>query len=207
MRAGAFFGQYVAARSAVHGWPVWLKYLIMFGGGLAPFLIGNLWVSIAALAVSVLLLLFRARVPARLALPLPWAFWIMMGALVAYHCAMTSPLRGALYLTNLLAAIYLARLVTMTTPVNDIMDAIAAATRPLRFVGGNPEKIALAFALMWRSIPYLIGLLGQVRQSARARGLRAISLRYVIPAIVSAVGFALTTGDALRARGLEDRAR
>ena len=68
----------------------------------------------------------------------------------------------------------------------------------------NPERVALAFVLMWRSIPHLIGLLGHVRESARARGLSAFSLRYVIPAIVSAVGFALATSDALRARGLDD---
>ncbi len=199
-----FFGQYVAARGPLHAWPVWLKYLVMFGGGVAPFLVGNVWVSLGALGASVVLLVVGARLPAKLALPLPWAFWIMMAALVTYHCVTTSPLRGALYLINLLAAIYLARLVTMTTPINDIMDAIATAVKPLRRVGADPEKIALAFALMWRSIPYLIGLLGQVRESARARGLRALSLRYVIPAIVAAVGYALTTGDALRARGLEE---
>lgn len=206
MRAGGgFFGQYVAAHSPVHAWPVWLKYLVMFAGGLAPFLFGNIWVSAGALVLSVALLLAGARLPARLALPLPRAFWIMMAALVAYHCVMTGPMRGALYLINLLAAIYLARLVTMTTPINDIMDATAAAVTPLRCLGMDPERIALAFALMWRSIPYLIGLLGQVRDSARARGLQGISPRYLIPAIVAAVGFALTTGDALRARGLEDR--
>lgn len=205
MRAGGrFFGQYMAARSPVHGWPVWFKYLLMFAGGLAPFLLANIWVSLSALAASAALLLVGARLPARICLPLAGGFWVMMAGLVTYHCVAASPLRGAIYFVNLLAAIYLARLVTMTTPINDIMDAISTAARPLRLVGADTERIALAFALMWRSIPHLIGLLGQVRDSARSRGLPTFSLRYIVPAIVSAVGFALTTGDALRARGLEE---
>lgn len=178
--------------------------MLMFAGGVVPFLVGQLWVSLTALALAVLLLVVGARIPARRTLVIGWQFWAMMVVLAGYHWLMGDPMRGVLYLINLLAAIYLARLVTMTTPINDIMDAIAGAVRPLRFLGVNPERVALAFVLMWRSIPHLIGLLGHVRESARARGLSAFSLRYVIPAIVSAVGFALATSDALRARGLDD---
>lgn len=203
MNHGRFFGQYVAARSPIHAWPVWVKYLLMFVGGVVPFLVGQLWVSLTALIFAAVLLVAGAGIPARRSLVIGWQFWMMMLMLAAYHWLMGDLLRGVLYLINLLAAIYLARLVTMTTPINDIMDAIAGAVRPLRFLGVDPERVALAFVLMWRSIPHLIGLLGQVRESARARGLSAFSLRYLIPTIVSAVGFALTTSDALRARGLE----
>ena len=198
-----FFGQYVAARSPIHNWPVWVKYLLMFAGGVVPFLVGQLWVSLTALVCAAALLVAGARGSARPALAIGWQFWVMMLMLAAYHWLTGDPLHGLLYLINLLAAIYLARLVTMTTPINDIMDAIAGAVRPLHFLGVDPERVALAFVLMWRSIPHLIGLLGQVRESARARGMSGFSLRYLIPAIVSAVGFALTTSDALRARGLE----
>ncbi len=198
-----FFGQYVAARSPVHRWPVWVKYLLMCVGGIVPFLVGQLWVSLTALTCAAVRVVAGARIPARPALAIGWQFWVMMLMLAAYQWLMGDPLRGILYLINVLAAIYLARLVTMTTPINDIMDAIAGAARPLRFLGVDPERVALAFVLMWRSIPHLIGLLGQVRESARARGLNGLSPRYLIPAIVSAVGFALTTSDALRARGLD----
>ncbi len=203
MNHSRFFGQYVAASSPFHRCPVWVKYLFMFAGGVVPFVVGQLWLSVTALALAAALLVVGARIPARRALVIGWQFWVMMVMLAAYHWLMGDPLRGVLYLINLLAAIYLARLVTMTTPINDIMDAIAWAAGPLRFAGVDPERVALAFVLMWRSIPHLIGLLGQLRESARARGLSAFSFRYLIPAIVSAVGCALTTSDALRARGLE----
>lgn len=197
------FGLYLPGESPVHRWPVWLKYLLMFGLGIAPFLIGRLWVSAAALLISVALL-FVARLPWRVSLRLPWVFWLMMGLLVAYHVVFTSWRAGVLYLANLLTAIYLARLLTMTTPAAALMDAIASAARPLRVVGIDPDRIALAVALMWRSIPYLLGSIGDVRDAARARGLERSALRFVLPVIVGAVGYALQTGDALKARGLDD---
>lgn len=128
----------------------------------------------------------------------------MMGLLVLYHALATSWHNGMIYLINVVAAIYLARLVTMTTPVADLMDAIACAARPLRLIGVDPERVALALALMWRSIPYLIGSIADVRDAARARGLERSALRFVLPVIVNAVGYGLQTGDALRARGLDD---
>ena len=70
-------------------------------------------------------------------------------------------------------------------------------------IDSDPEKIALAVALMWRSVPHLVGIFGAVRDSARARGLNGLSPRYLIPGIIQAVGFGLATSDALRARGLD----
>ncbi|MDO4785179.1 MAG: energy-coupling factor transporter transmembrane protein EcfT [Propionibacteriaceae bacterium] len=199
------FGIYVPGNSWVHRWPVGLKYLVMFGFGVAPFLVGQAWLSLLALAASVVLLLVGARLPAGPSLRLAWAFWLMMALLVAYHTIATSWYNGVLYLVNVIAAIYFARLVTMTTPVAELMDAIAAAARPLRVIGVDPERVALALALMWRSIPYLIGSVSDVRDAARARGLERSALRFVLPVIVGAVGYGLQTGDALRARGLDDR--
>ena len=198
------FGIYLPGTSWVHRWPVWLKYLIMFGFGVLPFVAGQVWLSLFALATSVVLLLVGARLPVGASLRLAWAFWLMMGLLVLYHALATSWNNGMIYLINVVAAIYLARLVTMTTPVADLMDAIACAARPLRLIGVDPERVALALALMWRSIPYLIGSIADVRDAARARGLERSALRFVLPVIVNAVGYGLQTGDALRARGLDD---
>lgn len=199
----SFLGQYSPGASLAHRLPVWSKYLIMAGVGLVPFFVANIWVSGAALAFSLVLLLWGAHLPPRTALALPWPLLAMLTALVIYHCAVTTPMRGVLYAVNVMTMVYLARLITATTTSNALMDAISRACHPLALVGGNPQKIALAFALMWRSIPYLCGLFGQVRQAARARGMRGFSPRLMIPAVVQAVGFGLATSDALKARGLD----
>ncbi|MGO1591910.1 MAG: energy-coupling factor transporter transmembrane component T family protein [Ancrocorticia sp.] len=197
------FGQFQLGGSPIHRLPVGAKYAMMLGIGLLPFFAQNIWVSGGALACASGLLLVGARLPARIALPVPWALLIMMAGLIAYHCVVTAPMRGVLYFLNVICALYLARLITFTTSINQMMDAIASGARPLKYLGADPEKIALAAALMWRSIPYLLSIFSTVRDSARARGLSGLSPRYLVPAIVQAVGFALATSDALRARGLD----
>lgn len=200
------FGLYVPGDSVIHRAPVWSKYLIMFGFGLAPFLVGSAWFSIGCLIVSVALLVGMARLPVISSMRLGLAFWLIMGMLISYHSLMTSWSTGAIHLLNVIAAIYFARLLTMTTPVSELMDAIASGVRPLRMLGVNPEKVALAIALMWRSVPYLLGSVSDIRDAVRARGLKPYTFRFIAPAIIGAVGYALTTGDALRARGLDERA-
>ena len=199
----SLFGAYYAATSPMHRAPVWSKYLAMLAIGFVPFVAANMWVSAVALACAVTLLLVVARIPALLALPLPIPLLLMMSGLVAYHALATTPMRGALYVINVVTVVYLARLITFTTTSSALIDAIALGARPLRAIGADPEKIALAVALMWRSVPHLVGIFGAVRDSARARGLNGLSPRYLIPGIIQAVGFGLATSDALRARGLD----
>lgn len=204
-RHNALFGQYVPGDSPVHRWPTWVKYLVMFAGGLAPFVVRNLWFSVAVLGLLCGLLLL-AKVPARAAFGLSAGFLVMVALIAAYHVIVNNWLVAAGYTANFVCAIYASRLVTMTTTAADMMDAIGTGLRPLRFVGLNPDRISLALALMWRSIPYLLGSVGDVRDAARARGIERAGWRFIVPVLIGAVGYALVTGDAVRARGLDDRA-
>lgn len=103
-----------------------------------------------------------------------------------------------------LAASYLAAgIVTATTPVERMLDAAAAAARPLRrWV--EPEVAALAVAILLRSVPWVAGALGDVRDAARARGLERSPRAVVLPFVLHVVAYARATGDALAARGLGD---
>lgn len=197
------FGLYVPGDSPLHRTPSGLKYLLMLVGAIVPFIVQSLWFSLGLLVAAVLLLTLVARLPVRPALRLPWPFWLMMACLLAYHTWFTSWQTGAIYLVSLLCAIYFSRIVIMTTPASELMDAIATAFRPLKIFGVRPERIALAVSLMWRSIPYLLGSVADVRDAARARGLERSVSRFIVPVVISAVGYALATSDALKARGLD----
>ena len=105
---------------------------------------------------------------------------------------------------NLLGCLYLSRALTMTRPAPVLVDALVSATKPLERLGFPSERFGLAVALMLRSIPYLVGLFGDVRTSARARGLERNWFALLTPAVVGAVAYAQRTGDALVARGLGD---
>jgi biotin transport system permease protein len=93
---------------------------------------------------------------------------------------------------------------TATTPLNDMLDALSRWARPLRFVGINPDRVALAFALTVSALPGTIATARETRDAARARGLERNPRAYLSPFVIRVVARAQETGDALHARGIGD---
>lgn len=203
-RARDYLGFYRPGATAAHRMPVWGKYLLVLGIGVLPFILRMWWFSLGCLAAAVLVCLLLARMPARVALRLGPALWVMNGLVVAYHAVFTDWRRGVVYAASLMACLYMARMLTSTTSPDALMDAIAACARLFARVGARPEKFALAVTLMWTTIPYMLTAFLSIRDAARARGLERSSWRFVLPTVVGMVGHALELGDALRARGLGD---
>lgn len=112
--------------------------------------------------------------------------------------------RAVEVVADLVALILLATTLTVTTPVDEVMDAVAHGLRPLRRVGVDPEAVALAFSLMLRAIPTTIVLAEESRDAAVARGLERSPRARLIPLAVRVVARARDTGDALHARGIGD---
>lgn len=102
-------------------------------------------------------------------------------------------------ITLSLAAVVL----TATTAVNAILDAIVRWLGPLRRLGANPERVALTFSLAVQALPGTLALALETRDAARARGLRH-PRAYLTPFVIRVVARAHETGDALQARGLGD---
>ena len=144
--------------------------------------------------------------PARM-LRIGWAMWLILGLLAAYQLVVLNPIAAVVVPGNLLLAVLAARLLTLTTPTPALLDALIVALRPLRFVGLNPERTALAVALMIRSIPYLLGLFDDARDAARARGAERNVVALLMPMVLGSVAHAERTGEALAARGLGERER
>lgn len=197
------FGTYIPTGSWVHRLPVWSKYLLVFVGTIPSLLAREWWLAVLVLVVAAGLLL-ASRIPPRVSLRVGWGFILLMAMLVGYQALIGEWLVGVTLATNLLAVLLLSRVLTMTTPANDLVDALVTAARPLDRVGLSSEKFGLAVALMLRSIPYLIDLFADVRTAARARGLERNWFALVTPVIVGAVAYAHRTGEALAARGLGD---
>ncbi|MBC9735044.1 energy-coupling factor transporter transmembrane component T family protein [Nocardioides marmotae] len=97
-----------------------------------------------------------------------------------------------------------ALVLTSTTPVNAVLDAIVRWLRPLRRLGVDPERVALAFSLAIAALPATLALALETRDAARARGLGRHPRAYLTPFVVRVVARAHETGDALHARGLGD---
>ena len=113
------------------------------------------------------------------------------------------PARAVETLLDLVALALAALAVSATTPVNALLDTLVRALRPLRRLGVDPDRVALAFGLAVGGLPGTLALAVETRDAARARGLRT-PRAYLTPFVIRVVARAHETGDALHARGIGD---
>lgn len=86
-----------------------------------------------------------------------------------------------LSITRIMLMVMLADLITVTTPMQDMMQAMRPLLRPLEFLGLSPKKLSLAMALMIRFIPVLAAQWSAQREAWQARSHRNPKLRLVAP--------------------------
>lgn len=177
------------------------KYLLFLAVSIPPLAAGSWWVTTLALAV-VLVLLWTSGVTPWRALQIGWVLWILLILMAAYHLISLNPAAAVVQSGNILVAVLAARMLTLTTSTPVLMDALARGLAPLRWVRIDPQQVALAVALMIRSVPYLIGSIEDARDAARARGRDRNPALLLTPVVVGAVAYAERTGEALHARGL-----
>lgn len=155
-------------------------------------------------AVVVVTLYGLARWTPAVALAQVRPLWWLVLLLVPFQL-LTAGWRAALVVVGtLLVAVAAACLVTLTTRVSDLLDALVAVLRPLRSVGVDPDRAGLALALAVRAVPVVGSLAHDVRDARRARGLDRSVRALAVPLVVRSVRHAQRTGEALVARGLDD---
>jgi biotin transport system permease protein len=155
------------------------------------------FLAVAVLAAGVARLgLARLAGSLRPALPVIVVFagiqWLLYG-----------PTRAAGTVASLLALALAAIVVSSTTEVNAMLDALIRWIGPLRRVGLNPGRLALTIALAIGALPGTVALALETRDAARARGVRH-PRAFLAPFVIRVVARAQETGDALHARGIGD---
>ena len=145
-----------------------------------------------------------ARVSWRLFLGTLRRLAVVIGLLAAYLLWQQGWVRAVESVGDLVTLVLLATVLTVTTPVDEMLDTITQALRPLHRVGVHPESVALAFSLMIRSIPTTIQIAEETRDAAVARGLERDPRARLTPVVLRVVAHARATGDALHARGIHD---
>lgn len=203
--ARALLGIHVPGTTVWHRLSTGPKYVVFLLVTVPAMLVDGAAVVLGLLAVS-LALVASTRAPIRLAWGLPSGLVVLLALLGGYHGLTGHPEVGVRVVGTILTALYASRLLLITTPMPDLIDALVGFARPLRHVGLDPERFGLAVAIMVRSVPHLVASFGDVQQAARARGLERNPLALITPVVVQAVAYARSTGDALAARGLGDRA-
>ena len=129
---------------------------------------------------------------------------VLAAVLAAYTAWQRGWERAVEVSTDLLALVLLATVMTVTSPIDEVLDTITRALGPWRRFGLDPERVALAFALMIRAVPTTLDLARQTGDAARARGLERDPRARLVPLVIRSVAHARATGEALDARGIAD---
>lgn len=201
--AGGLLAGYVPGDSWLHRTPLGVKAAGVAAAGAASFVLLDWRASVGALAAAVLAWLSAGLGARRLAAS--WRLVLPLAAvLFTFQWWQLGTATATRIVANLLLCFVAAGLLTATAPLQDLLDAVASLARPFRRFGADPERFALAIAIMVRSIPVLAESFAEVGDAARARGLERSVRARTVPVVLSAVAYARRTGDALAARGLGD---
>lgn len=137
--------------------------------------------------------------------PLRWMIVLLIGAHALLGGGSAESWRSGVVVAGTIAvAVALAALLTLTTPVSEMIETVQRALGPFQRFGVNPEKIALLLALTIRAIPVIATLASEVRDAQRARGVSHSVRAFAVPLVVRSVRHADALGEALIARGLDD---
>ena len=202
MSSPGLFTAHVPGTSLIHRAALRLKLAGVLAVGAMAWVVDSPW-PFVAVALVLVGLVALSRLPARRLLRSTRALLPVLIVLFAYQWwshDLPYAVRVVLGIANAFVA---AGILTATTPVTEVLDAVVRAARPLRRVV-DPEVVALTLGVVLRSVPWVAGSFSAVRQSARARGLDRNPRAVVVPTVVHVVAFARATGEALAARGLTD---
>lgn len=161
------------------------------------------WHPLAA-AGGVAVLYAVAKIPLRTALRqvLPiLPFMAFIGAFLWWQKGLEKML---ITVFGLIAALMAASLFTLTTTIEDLMEALETNMAPLERIGVPVDTISLAIALTIRQIPVLLGTANESLDARKARGANLSLLAFGTPLVIRSVRHAQLTGEALMARGAVD---
>ena len=202
MSQPVLLGVYQPGGSPLHRLPVGVKLAGLAALSLAIVLVRSMPASLVFLAAALLLALV-GRVSLRTLLRAARGVLLVALVVAGFQWWLSGYAKAVETLVDLLALALAAVVLSATTPVNAMLDAIVRWVAPLRRLGVDPERVALTFTLAIQALPGTLTLAVETRDAARARGLRS-PRAYLSPFVVRVIARAHETGDALTARGIGD---
>jgi biotin transport system permease protein len=180
-----------------------MKMLVMLAAIVGVFLLREPW-QLAVAAGVVALGYLVARIPPRLAAAQLWPLRYMVLVVAVLQILLSGWRSAVVVCGTLLIGVAIAALVTLTTRVSAMLDAVTTAMRPLRRLGVDPDRTGLVLAMTIRCIPLMVDIVHAVSEARMARGVGFSVKAIAAPAVVRALRSADALGDALIARGLDD---
>lgn len=126
---------------------------------------------------------------------------IFIAVLIAVHFFFGAPMEGVLAVLRLGTMILAAHFVSITTRMDDMLEAVMPLFYPLTLLGFSSRKPALSVALVLRFIPYLLFVFSSLRSAYKARTGRENSWKLVAPLAIQSLRMSDHVAEALTARG------
>lgn len=188
-------------RTIYHRWPASIKLVGLCLFTLSVFYLEDLRWSLGVVAAVAAAYLgggwgfFKQGL--RMIRPVIWVVFIIM----VYHGAIGEAAKGGVIVLRLAAAIAMANLVTMTTPLKEILSVVENGLARLKVPEKYRRRLALSVALVIRFTPVLVQKGVILAEAWRARSRKRPSWRLILPFALLAVDDAEQVAEALRARG------
>jgi len=191
---------YLPGRSWAHQLPARLKLLVLAIASVLVLPIETL-PPLAAILVLVLGMYASLGRDGLLQIKLLKPLFMILVVILLLHAATGSILEGIVAVTRLVLMVLFANFVSITTRMDDMLEAVMPLFYPFQVFGLNPRRPALAVTLVLRFVPLLIAVFSALRQSYRARTGRGNSWRLIAPFAVQSIKMSDQVAEALTARG------
>lgn len=196
-------GLYHPAPSVLHRAPAGSKLAGMLVAVVVVMLLRQWW-QLAIAAAGVTLLYGAARIPPRIAWAQLRPLRYLIPILAALQLWLADWQTAVRVCGTIVLAVAIAALITLTTRVSDMLEALLPVLRPLRHLGVDPDRIALLLAVTIRCIPLIAGIVTTVTEARKARGLGFSVVALGAPVVIRSLRAADALGEALIARGADD---
>lgn len=197
-------GFYVPGTSIIHRTPALAKFLFLF----VFILLTAIFVRSAAVAGGLVLLCVvlytLGRIPWTLALQQLCCALPVLGLLGAFQWWQLGWQPALRIVLVIVASLAVANLLTLTTRMEDMMDALERALQPAARRGFPVNSTVLALSLTLRLLPLMLSTVTEVLDARKARGASFSILAFGTPVMIRSIRRARCLGDALRARGAGD---
>ena len=184
-----------------HRWPAGVKLGLLCAATFALVTVQSLAFQAAVFLLCLTLFALPGRSFFEAGLRALWVLWPFVAVLLVWHAVIQEMALGLIIVLRLLTAVGLATLVTMTTRLSDMIEALHFVLRPFARFGLHTRLVELSMALVIRFTPALAAKGRLLAQSWRARAARKPGWRLILPLTIAAIDDADQVAEALRARG------
>ncbi|WP_434054463.1 MAG: energy-coupling factor transporter transmembrane protein EcfT [Roseibium sp.] len=194
---------YLSGDSWLHRTPAGLKLLVVAVASLLLFQVKSPLVLLPCLA-GVIGCYATLGSPGLARLALLRGLTVFLAILLLLHWVSGTFWDGVSVILRLVVLILAANLISITTRMDDMLEAVTPLFKPLEWLGLSARKPALCVALVLRFAPYMMQIFGRLREAYQARSGARNSWKLLPPLAIQCLRMSDNVADALQARGGSD---